>query len=114
MVRYILIFCYLAVSIILFVLNWDIFTTVLDFDFGFGTFAVMPFLTLQILGLLVLCVFALVDHMKDLKRELKIGELQNKIVQLQKDSEISVLKTMVGENDRTIEELSERSKIVTL
>jgi uncharacterized membrane protein (DUF106 family) len=114
MIRYILIFCYLAVSIILFVLNWDLFTTVLDFDFGFGTYAVMPFLILQVLGLLVLGIFALVDHFKDLKREVKISELQNRIVNLQKDAEISALKSSVDAKGKTIEKLTEKTQIETL
>lgn len=112
MTRYLLIFCYLAISILLFVLNWGIFTTVLNFDFGFGTFAVMPFLILQVFGLLVLAIFALVDHYKDLKRELKISELSNTITQLKKDAEITDLKSTVQKNGNTIKQLSEPASIV--
>jgi Mg2+/citrate symporter len=90
--RYVLIFIYVAVSILLFVLNWDLFTTSVNVDMGFGTLIAWPFFILQIFGLIILAVFAIFDGMKDLKRELKISELQNKIVQMQKDAEIADLK----------------------
>ncbi len=90
--RYLLIFIYVVVNIFVFVLNWDLFTTQLDLDLGFGLFTLLPFLVLQLFGLLVLVIFAIVDGMKDLKRELKISELQNKVVQLEKDVEITFLK----------------------
>lgn len=92
MSRYILIFVYIAISIFLFVLNWDLFTTVLDFDLGFGIFRVLPFVVLQVVGLLVLGIFALIDGMKDLKREVLITDLQKKLMELQKDTEIAKLK----------------------
>lgn len=90
--RYVLIFIYVAVNALLFVINWDLFTTIVDVDLGFGSFKSLPFFILQIFGLLVLVIFAISDNMKDLKREVKISELQNKITRLQKDAEISILK----------------------
>lgn len=92
MIRYILIFAYIAISILLFVLNWDLFTTALDFDLGFGTYRVFPFFVLQIIGLVLMGIFALVDGMKDLKREVLITDLQKKLLELQKDTEIAKLK----------------------
>ena len=92
MTRYILIFVYIAINILLFVLNWDLFTIILDFDLGFGTFKVLPFFILQVIGLLVLGIFAVIDGMKDLKREVLITDLQKKLMELQKDTEIAKLK----------------------
>ena len=92
--KYILLFMYLAVSILLFVLNMSLFTTTLDFDLGFGTYKLLPFFVLQIFGGLVLGIFALVDYMKDLKRELKIVELNKKVMLLEKDIEIASLKQL--------------------
>lgn len=90
--KYILIFIYVAISILLLVLNWNLFTTRVVVDLGFGKFDALPFLILQIFGIVVLGVFALVDGFKDLKREIKISELEKKIITLQKDAEISTLK----------------------
>lgn len=92
--RYLLIFIYVAVSILLFAINWDLFTTSVNVDLGFGSFKALPFFILQIFGLILLSLFAFFDGMKDLKRELKISELQNKIIQIQKDAEISELKKL--------------------
>ena len=90
--KYILIFIYVAVSVLLFVLNWDLFTTYISFDLVFGKFDVLPFLFLQIFGVVILGLFAFVDGIRDLKREAKISELQNTIVAMRKDAEIAALK----------------------
>jgi uncharacterized membrane protein YciS (DUF1049 family) len=90
--KYIILFLYVAISIFLFVLNWNLFTTTLDFDLGFGTYKLLPLVVLQIIGGLVLGIFALVDYMKDLKREVKITELNKRVMQLEKDIEIASLK----------------------
>jgi len=96
--KYILIFIYLAISVLLFVLNWDLFTTFLKVDFGFGEFNSLPFLILQIFGIIILGIFAVVDGVKDLKKELKIGELEKTILTMQKDNEIASLKSEVNAN----------------
>tara|TARA_R110000868_G_scaffold61116_2_gene185891 strand:+ start:629 stop:976 length:348 start_codon:yes stop_codon:yes gene_type:complete len=92
--KYIILFLYIGISIFLFVLNWNLFTTTLDFDLGFGTYKLLPLVVLQIIGGLVLGIFALVDYMKDLKRELKITELNKRLMQLEKDLEIASLKQL--------------------
>lgn len=99
--RYIILFIYVAVSILLFVLNWDLFTTSVSFDMGFGTFHAWPFLILQLFGLILLAGFSVFDGIKDLKREIKISELQNRITQMQKDAEIANLKK--SKEDRPIQ-----------
>ncbi len=90
--KYILIFIYVSISILLLVLNWDLFTTMVLVDLGFGQFDALPFLILQIFGGVVLGVFVVVDGFKDLKREVKISEMEKTIITLKKDAEIAILK----------------------
>lgn len=91
--KYILIFIYVAISILLFVLNWDLFTTVVSFDLILGKFNTLPFLLLQIFGGVILGLFAFFDGIKDLKRDVKISEMQNTIITMKKDAEIAALKS---------------------
>ena len=100
--KYLTIFIYLAVSILLFFFNWSLFTTSLEFDLGFGTFSTLPFFVLQIFGGLVLTAYMFWDRMKDLKREVTITGLQKQIVELQKNSEIQQLKKDVQDKKQTI------------
>ncbi len=90
--KYVLIFIYVAISILLFVLNWDLFTTVVSLDLVVGKFNTLPFLFIQIFGGVVLVIFAFVDGIKDLNREAKIREMHNTIITMQKDAEIAALK----------------------
>ena len=90
--KYIIIFIYLTVSVLLFFFNWDLFTAYLDFDLGFGNFSTLPLVILQIFGGLILGVYMIWDRMKDLKREVVITGLQKQIIELQKNSEIQQLK----------------------
>lgn len=103
--KYVLIFIYLAVNVLLFVLNWDLFTAVLDFDLGFGTFKALPLLILQIFGGVVLAIFVLMDGIKDLKQTVKISGLQKTILTLEKDAEIASLKK--NNDARNLKENSE-------
>ncbi|PIE49627.1 MAG: hypothetical protein CSA39_01655 [Flavobacteriales bacterium] len=91
---YVIIFLYLAVSILLFNLNWELFTTYLNVDFGFGTFSTLPFLVLQVINGLILAGYMAWDRMTDLKREILISSLNKEILELQKDAEITKLKTV--------------------
>lgn len=92
MMKYILIFIYLAVSILLLTLNWDLFTTAVVVDMAFGEFNAFPFLILQIFGVIVIGLFALIDGFQDLKWKVKISGLEKTILTLQKDAEIAELK----------------------
>lgn len=103
---YVIIFLYLAVSILLFNFNWELFTTYLDVDFGFGTFSTLPFVILQVIGALILAGYMVWDRITDLKREILISGLNKKILELQKDAEISRLKAVeskVKEDISTLE-----------
>lgn len=95
--KYIVIFIYLTVNVLLFFFNWNLFTAYLDFDLGFGNFSTLPLVILQIFGGLILGVYMIWDRMKDLKREVFITRLQKQIIELQKNSEIQQLKNDVQE-----------------
>ena len=93
--KYIIIFIYLTVNVLLFFFNWDVFTAYLDFDMGFGSFSTLPLVILQVFGGLIIGVYMVWDRMKDLKREVLITGLQKQIVELQKNTEIQQLKSDV-------------------
>ncbi|PQJ77259.1 hypothetical protein [Polaribacter glomeratus] len=90
--KYIIIFIYLAVNVLLFIFNIDLFTTFLDFDLGFGIISTLPLVILQVFGFIILGVYMIWDKMKDLKREVLITKLQKQIIELQKNAEIQQLK----------------------
>lgn len=92
MLRYLIIFVYIAVNILLLVLNWNLFTTSDSLDLGFGVYDALPYVLLQISGLVALVVFAAYDGIKDLRREVFITHLEKKILELKKDSEIKSIK----------------------
>jgi len=111
--KYLFIFIYLAVNILLFFFNWELFTTYLEFDLGFGRFSTMPLLMLQIFGGLVLGAYMIWDRMKDLKREVTITNLNKQIVELQKNSEIQRLKGNIKDNEQAIKVIDNDSQIAT-
>lgn len=109
--RYLFIFIYLAVSILLLALNWELFTTILVFDMGFGEFNTMPFFILLVFGGLVLGIFAAVDGVKDLKHKVRITELEKKLITVEKDAEIAILKNV--DTSGTIHETQENEDSVS-
>lgn len=90
--KYIIIFIYLAVNVFLFFINWNLFTTNLDFDLGFGNISTLPLVVLQVFGLLILLLYMTWNSMKELKSEVLVASLQNQIMELQKNAEIQQLK----------------------
>ena len=110
--KYIVIFIYLTVSVLLFFFNWDLFTAYLDFDLGFGSFSTLPLVILQVFGALVLGIYMIWDKMKDLKREVLLTGLQKQIVELQKNSEILQLKNDVLDKNIKIKDAVEAQKLV--
>lgn len=83
-------------------LNWNLFLTSLNMDFGFGVFHTMPFIMLQAIGLIALVLFAVLDGVKDLKREVIMINLQNKILKLEKDLEINSLKNQIHYHEESL------------
>ena len=95
MLRYTLLFIYVAVNILLFLLNWDLFTTTWEFNFGFGVFNTLPFLILQIFGAIIIGILILLNGMRNLLKEISIAELRKRNSKLKKDAEIAKLKQQI-------------------
>lgn len=98
--KYVILFIYIAINVLLFFFNWKLFTTVLEIDLGMGKYNVLPLLIIQIIGLLLMGVYMVWDRMKDLKREVLITNLKKRIVELQKNNEIQHLKEEVKESKK--------------
>jgi Zn-finger domain-containing protein len=62
---------------------------------------------LQIFGGIVLAVYMIWDRMKDLKREVVISGLQKKVLELEKNSEIEILKKN-AESKQTIKIIEQK------
>jgi|GEM_PF-3718529 len=101
--KYLFLFIYIAVNVLLFFFNWNLFTTMLEFDLGFGNFSTLPILLVQIFGGLVLGAYMIWDRMKDLKRELIITGLQKQVIELQKNAEILQLKSDSKDKKNTVQ-----------
>ena len=91
--KYIIVYIYLAINVFLLILNWNLFSSTINIDLGFGVFNMPPLILLQVIGLVALIAFAILDGIKDLKREVKISELQNTILGLEKDTVINALES---------------------
>lgn len=106
--KYIIIYIYVAINIFLLILNWNLFSTSINIDLGFGVFYLPPLILIQIVGLVALIVFAILDGVKDLKREVLVTDLQKQILGLEKDSIINGLKDKI--KSKTEPEKIENSK----
>lgn len=95
MTKYIILFIYVAINSFLLILNWSLFSQSSELNFGFGVYYVSPFILIQILGLLPLVAFAIYDGYKDLKSEIDKASYDKKIVQLEKDAEITGIKNQM-------------------
>lgn len=110
--KYIIIYIYVAINIFLLILNWNLFSSSINIDLGFGVFNIPPLVLIQIIGLVALVIFALLDGVKDLKREVLVSDLQKQILSLEKDSIINVLKDKI--KSKTEPENKEDSKTENL
>lgn len=95
MTKYIILFIYVAINSFLLILNWSLFTQSNELNFGFGVYYASPFILLQVLGLLGIVAFAVYDGYKDLKSEIDKATYDKKIVQLEKDAEITGIKNQM-------------------
>lgn len=95
MTKYIILFIYVAINSFLLILNWSLFTQSNELNFGFGVYYASPFILLQVLGLLSIVAFAAYDGYKDLKSEIDKATYDKKIVQLEKDAEITGIKNQM-------------------
>lgn len=109
--KYIIVYIYLAINVFLLILNWNLFSSSINIDLGFGVFNMPPLILLQVIGLVALIVFAILDGIKDLKREVKISELQNTILGLEKDTIINALQSKL-KSTTAKEEIKPEIKLV--
>lgn len=109
--KYIIVYIYLAINVFLLILNWNLFSSSINIDLGFGVYNMPPLILLQVIGLVALIAFAILDGMKDLKREVKISELQNTILGLEKDTVINALQNKL-KSATTKEEVKPKTEVV--
>ena len=95
MIKYIILFIYIAINSFLLILNWSLFLQSSELNFGFGVYYVSPYILLQAVGLIALLAFAIYDGFKDLRSELDKASYDKKIVQLEKDAEITGIKNQM-------------------
>lgn len=105
--KYIIIYIYVAINVFLLILNWNLFSSSINLDLGFGVYNMPPLIMLQIIGLVALIIFAVLDGVKDLKREVVISELQKTILGLEKDAVITKL-----QNKNKLTETQESAPII--
>ncbi len=92
MVRLILILFYIISNALLLFFNWELFTTTTNVDFVFTRLYIMPFVVVQLIGLLILLIFWAVEHVKDTKQELETLKLRKSLIEVQNEKEIALLK----------------------
>lgn len=90
--KIVLLFLYIVVNVFLYILNFEVFNSQVDIDFGFGIFSTMPLILLQVVGFVFALLFFLTGQKADAKHALAIDKLEDKILILEKDIEISNLK----------------------
>ncbi|WP_372754817.1 hypothetical protein [Mariniflexile sp.] len=100
--KYIIIYLYLAINAFLLILNFNLFSTSINIDLGFGIFQMPPLILVQVIGLVALIAFAIIDGFKELRREVEVSEFQKTILGLEKDSLINNLQHKLKSNN-TIE-----------
>ena len=92
MYRTFLVFAYVAVNLLLFFFNWNLFTTVVNMDLLFVKINILPFLVIQIFGLIIIFLFWIIEKNRDVKQDLKVVLLQKELMELKKNNEIAALK----------------------
>lgn len=85
MYRYIILFLFLIINIVLLVLNQNVFTKYFELDLGFGSYNVLIMIILPVIGFTSLIVLLLVEYIKDLKISINESKLNNKILSLEKE-----------------------------
>lgn len=101
--RYLLLFLFLIINVFLYVLNFELFNSIVNMDFGFDVFATMPILIMLFIGLLFILLFILIGNNDDKKYKMIMTQLESKISLLEKDLEIKDLKQQVNRNIEVLE-----------
>lgn len=90
--KIILVFLYIVINVFLYILNFEVFNSQVDIDFGFGIFSTMPIILLQVVGFVFTLLFYFLGQKADTKFNNAIEKLEDNILILEKDIEISNLK----------------------
>ncbi len=109
--RNILLFFYLIVNIFLYILNIELFNSVVDIDFGFFVLSFIPLVMLQMIGLIFVLAFYYLDKNKETKKKIEIERLYDKNTIQQKELEIVNLKLENKAIENTIVEIPSEEKI---
>jgi len=83
---------FIAVNVYVAAFNWEVFSTVLNIELGFGKVAMPPFFFLFFFGLLAILILWIFEYRRDLKNQITQIEKEAKITELHKDVEIEKLK----------------------
>ena len=90
--RNLILFLYLIINVFLYTLNFELFNSSVNVDFGFGVFSTMPLILIQLIGLVFILLFVFIDKNKALKNTLLVERLEDRNKILLKDLEINQLK----------------------
>jgi uncharacterized membrane protein len=99
MMRYILLFIYVIINAFLYVLNYEVFNSIVNLDFGFGIYSIMPIVLIQILGLLFVLGFYFNNKNSEFKHNIEIERHETKYKILQQEHEIEMLKMNIPETE---------------
>jgi uncharacterized membrane protein len=78
--------------VFLLILNFELFSSVVDVDLGFSTMALMPIILIQLLGFLFVITFFYLDKIRESNKRNAIERLSDKNTIQEKELEIANLK----------------------
>ena len=90
--RNLLLLLYLIINVFLYILNMELFNSVVDVDFGFAIVSFMPLILLQVVGLLFVLSFYFLDKNREITNLNTVQKLTDQKTILEKDIEINNLK----------------------
>lgn len=93
--RNVLLFLYIIIIVFLYILNFDLFNSQVNMDFGFGVYNTMPILYIIVIGLVFLLLFVLIGNYVEKRNKSIVSSLESKIALLEKDLEINDLKQQI-------------------
>lgn len=90
--RNLLLLLYIIINVFLLILNFELFSSVVDVDLGFSTMALMPIILIQLLGFLFVITFFYLDKIRESNKRNAIERLSDKNTIQEKELEIANLK----------------------
>lgn len=93
--RYFLLFIFIIINAFLYVLNFELFNSVVNMDFGFDIITTMPILLILIVSLIFILIYVMIGNNNEKSKNTIIDQLESKIKLLEKDLEINDLKNQV-------------------